>query len=213
MSAEQAAVYANRRRIRASMASRSCANVGELVERTFAHCYETGAMRRTHLRGHPNHSEATADSRGRLHLSLVMRSLFGIGKPRRLQDGLAAAIVSVSDSILGLLRRMGNPLGVSETFAVDSRRARTQNRPLRRGVTFIRQSRPFQRAARRSDLRRSPRLKASHGASPRTRPAAVPLLSTARTASGTAVRRFPSSSRPYSSRYDSNFHKGSQYRG
>ena len=41
------------------------------------------------------------------NLSLVMRSLFGIGKPRRLQDGLAAAIVSVSDSILGLLRRMG----------------------------------------------------------------------------------------------------------
>jgi hypothetical protein len=25
---------------------------GELVERSFAHCYETGAMRRCHLRGH-----------------------------------------------------------------------------------------------------------------------------------------------------------------
>jgi hypothetical protein len=27
---------------------------GELVERSFAHCYETGGMRRTHLRGHEN---------------------------------------------------------------------------------------------------------------------------------------------------------------
>ncbi len=27
---------------------------GELVERSFAHCYETGAMRRCHLRGQEN---------------------------------------------------------------------------------------------------------------------------------------------------------------
>jgi hypothetical protein len=29
---------------------------GELIERSFAHCYETGALRRTHLRGHPTSS-------------------------------------------------------------------------------------------------------------------------------------------------------------
>jgi hypothetical protein len=27
---------------------------GELIERTFAHCYDTGSMRRTHLRKHNN---------------------------------------------------------------------------------------------------------------------------------------------------------------
>ncbi|GIK17757.1 MAG: hypothetical protein BroJett003_27210 [Planctomycetota bacterium] len=27
---------------------------GERVERSFAHCYDTGGMRRTHLREHPN---------------------------------------------------------------------------------------------------------------------------------------------------------------
>ncbi|MCC7349431.1 MAG: hypothetical protein IT446_02585, partial [Phycisphaerales bacterium] len=27
---------------------------GELIERSFAHCYETGAMRRTHLKHHNN---------------------------------------------------------------------------------------------------------------------------------------------------------------
>ena len=37
---------------------------GELVERTFAHAYETGGMRRVHLRGHPNILEAPAGSRG-----------------------------------------------------------------------------------------------------------------------------------------------------
>jgi len=27
---------------------------GEYVERTFAHVYDTGGLRRIHLRGHPN---------------------------------------------------------------------------------------------------------------------------------------------------------------
>ena len=34
---------------------------GELVERSFAHCYETGAMRRCHLRGAGKHSEAAVE--------------------------------------------------------------------------------------------------------------------------------------------------------
>jgi transposase len=36
-------VYQNRRQVR-----------GEVVQRSFAHCYETGGMRRTHMRGHTN---------------------------------------------------------------------------------------------------------------------------------------------------------------
>jgi transposase len=107
LSAEQAAVYANRRRIRGEHGKSLLRKRGELVERTFAHCYETGAMRRTHLRGHPNILKRLLIHVAGFNLSLVMRSLFGIGKPRRLQDGLAAAIVGVSDSILGLLRWPG----------------------------------------------------------------------------------------------------------
>jgi transposase len=48
------AVYANRRRIRGARGKRLLRRRGELLERPNAHLYETGAMRRTHLRGHDN---------------------------------------------------------------------------------------------------------------------------------------------------------------
>ena len=47
-------VYGNRRRIRGKRGRRLLRSRGERVERTFAHAYETGGMRRVHLRGHPN---------------------------------------------------------------------------------------------------------------------------------------------------------------
>jgi len=71
--------------------------------RAFAHCYETGAMRRTHLRGHPNILKRLLIHVAGFNLGLLMRRTFGIGKPRRVQDGLAAAILGVFDSIPGLL--------------------------------------------------------------------------------------------------------------
>ncbi|MDY7011876.1 MAG: hypothetical protein SVV80_14185 [Planctomycetota bacterium] len=42
---EQVAVYANRRRIRGRRGKRLLRKRGELLERPFAHCYETGGMR------------------------------------------------------------------------------------------------------------------------------------------------------------------------
>ena len=51
---EREAVYANRRRIRGVRGKRLLRQRGEKVERVFAHLFETGRMRRTHLRGHPN---------------------------------------------------------------------------------------------------------------------------------------------------------------
>src|SRR6266700_2990710 len=44
--AEQQAVYANRRRVRGEYGKSLLRRRGELVERSFAHCYETGALRR-----------------------------------------------------------------------------------------------------------------------------------------------------------------------
>ena len=52
--AEQRAVYANRRRVKGSYGKRLLKKRGELIERSFAHCYETGAMRRVYLRGQEN---------------------------------------------------------------------------------------------------------------------------------------------------------------
>jgi transposase len=52
--AEQQAVYANRRRVRSEYGKSLLRRRGEFVERSFAHCYETGGMRRCHLRGRDN---------------------------------------------------------------------------------------------------------------------------------------------------------------
>ena len=51
---EQRAVYANRRRVRAERSKRLQKLRGELCERSFAHCYETGGMRQVYVRGSDN---------------------------------------------------------------------------------------------------------------------------------------------------------------
>lgn len=100
--AQRDAVYANRRRIRSQRGKALLRKRGELLERPFAHCYETGAMRRTHLRGHPNILKRLLIHVAGFNLSLLMRSVFGIGKPRTLQDALAAAVLSFFDLIMRL---------------------------------------------------------------------------------------------------------------
>ncbi|HVB58362.1 MAG TPA: transposase, partial [Candidatus Acidoferrales bacterium] len=44
----------NRQRVRGEYGKRLLKRRGELVERSFAHCYETGGMRRCTLRGRKN---------------------------------------------------------------------------------------------------------------------------------------------------------------
>jgi transposase len=52
--AERDAVYANHRRIRGNCGKRLLCRRGELLERPCAHLYETGGLRRAHVRGHAN---------------------------------------------------------------------------------------------------------------------------------------------------------------
>jgi transposase len=54
---------------------------GEFVERSFAHCYDTG-MRRTHLRKHNNIFKRQLIHVAGFNLSLIFRRLFGAGSPR-----------------------------------------------------------------------------------------------------------------------------------
>jgi transposase len=82
----QRAVYAHRRRIRGERGKRLLRVRGELVERRFAHLYETGGMRRTHLRGHPNILKRLLIHPAGFNLSLILRRAIGIGAPRRRQD-------------------------------------------------------------------------------------------------------------------------------
>jgi transposase len=107
------AVYANRRRIRGKRGKALMRRRGEVIERSFAHCYETGGMRRTHLRGHGNILKRLLVHVAGFNLGLVMRALVGIGKPRRLQDGLASGVLGLFAVILvclgSLRRRWGRP--------------------------------------------------------------------------------------------------------
>ena len=50
--------------------------------------YETGGMRRTHLRFHDNIIKRLLIHAGAFNLSLIMRKLSGCGTPRGLQDAL-----------------------------------------------------------------------------------------------------------------------------
>ena len=85
------AVYRNRRRIRGARGKRLLRQRGERLERPCAHLYETGRMRRVHLRGHDNIRKRLLVHAGGLNLGLLMRTLFGVGTPRGLQ-GRAAAL-------------------------------------------------------------------------------------------------------------------------
>ena len=77
---------------------------GERIERSFAHLYNTGAMRRTHLRGHTNILKRLLIHAGGFNLGLLMRHLIGFGTPRGLQDRLATVRAALW-VLLGATRR------------------------------------------------------------------------------------------------------------
>jgi transposase len=100
----QTPVYGNRRRIRGRRGRRLMRRRGETIERSFAHLYDTGGMRRTHLRGHTNILKRLLIHAGGFNLGLVMRHLIGIGTPRGLQ-GRVAALVSTLLALIGVAWR------------------------------------------------------------------------------------------------------------
>ncbi len=79
------AVYANRRQVQRPKGKQLLRRRGELIERTFAHCYRTGAMRRTHLREHNNILKRMLIHVAAMNLGLLLRNTYGIGTPRGLQ--------------------------------------------------------------------------------------------------------------------------------
>jgi transposase len=89
------AVYRNRRRIRGARGLRLLRLRGERLERPFAHLYETGGMRRVHLRGHTNIGKRLLIHAAGFNLGLLMRQLIGVGTPRGLQGRLTAAVAAL----------------------------------------------------------------------------------------------------------------------
>ena len=91
---EQQAVYANRQRVQSEYGKSLLRRRGELVERSFAHCYETGGMRRCHLRGRENILKRQLLHVAAFNLSLAMRQLLGgAGTPRELKNRAKELVV------------------------------------------------------------------------------------------------------------------------
>jgi transposase len=82
---EQKRTYENRRRVRGDRNKRLQKLRSELTERSFAHLYETGGMRRVHLQGRNNILKRLLVHGAAFNLSLILRKTMGVGKPRRLQ--------------------------------------------------------------------------------------------------------------------------------
>ena len=68
---------------------------GERLERPFAHLYETGGMRRGHLRDHTNIRKRLLIHAGGFNLGLLMRQLIGVSTPRGLQGRLRAVLAAL----------------------------------------------------------------------------------------------------------------------
>jgi len=102
--AERDATFANRRRVRGARGHKLSRWRCEKVERSFAHAYETGGMRRTHLRGSENILKRVLIHLGGFNLGLVMRKNLGSGKPRELFSALRGVIAALL-SALGRLTK------------------------------------------------------------------------------------------------------------
>ena len=78
-------VQGNRERVASPAGKRLQKLRTEKVERSMAHMYETGGMRRLYLRGRANIRKRLLVHACGFNLGLLMRSLTGIGTPRTLQ--------------------------------------------------------------------------------------------------------------------------------
>ena len=103
------AVYANRRRTRRPRGRRLQRLRGERLERPNAHLYETGRLRRVHLRGHANIRKRLLVHACGLNLGLLMRHLTGVGTPRSLQGRARALFHALKRALRRLWSLVSRP--------------------------------------------------------------------------------------------------------
>ena len=106
----QKAVYANRRRIRGARGKRLQRQRSELVERPFAHQFETGGWRRVLVRGHANVRKRLLVHGCGFNLGLLMRHLTGVGTPRSLQGRTWARLFTLVWAPMGRWIGWNRPL-------------------------------------------------------------------------------------------------------
>ncbi len=136
--AEQQAVYQNRRRVRGEHGKSLLRRRGELAERSFAHCYDTGGMRRTYLRGHQNILKRQLVHVGAFNWSLILRQLFGAGTPREWRN--RGGMVPVFVYLWSMPRERRDQIDAGEISICRAKhvarsRSRTRHWPCRKLVT------------------------------------------------------------------------------
>ena len=118
-------VYANRRRIRGARGLALLRQRSEHLERPNAHLYNTGGLRRAHLRGHANILKRLLVHTGAFNLGLLMRTLIGVGTPRGLQGRVAAVltlVVTLWTRVIDLWRpRETPPVDHTSVFSLQER--------------------------------------------------------------------------------------------
>jgi transposase len=111
-SLEKLAVYANRRRIQGKRGLGLMRLRGELLERSFAHCYETGGLRRLHLRERGNILKRLLVHVAGFNIGLLMRKRFGQGTPRGMREALADLLYAGWGRIVAVLRVLPAQVGI-----------------------------------------------------------------------------------------------------
>jgi transposase len=91
--AEQQAVEANQSRVTSDYGKQLLRRRGEFIERSFAHCYETGGIRRCTLRGRENILKRLLIHVGAFNISLILRRILGAGTPRELKNRAARLVL------------------------------------------------------------------------------------------------------------------------
>jgi transposase len=117
---QQAAVYANRRRVKGARGRSLLRRRGELLERPFAHQYETGALRRLHVRGRGNVAKRVLLQAAAFNLALILRTMTRAGTPRGLAD-LKRTLLGALLRVLAALSTIPAPLsGLDESSPLSS---------------------------------------------------------------------------------------------
>src|SRR5229473_2059425 len=93
--AEKQAVHGNRRRVQGERGKRLQRQRGERIERNFAHQFDTGGLDRLYVRGLENVHKKFLIQAAACNLALLMRSMYGSGKPRAAHDRPIDAISTI----------------------------------------------------------------------------------------------------------------------
>jgi len=113
---ERQRTEANQRRVTGEHGQALLRKRGEFLERGFAHCYDTGGMRRVWLRGKTNVAKRVLIQVAAFNLSVILRAMLGAGKPREL-GGRDWDLLRLILSLLGELTTKLYAIGLTEPAA------------------------------------------------------------------------------------------------